>query len=172
MLLAQDLYVLLKLACIKDADWTYRSLSDELHLSVSQVHSALRRAASVGLYSLNKRTVNLRALEEFVVHGAKYAYPPEKGTLTQGLATAYLAPPLNKTIVSAASDPGPVWSFVEGDRIGYSIKPLHPSAPVAALEDPNFYELLALVDALREGRARERNLAQEEIQRRFRKKDA
>jgi hypothetical protein len=160
------------LVCVNDTDWTYRSLADELHLSVSQIHAALRRAASVGLYWAGKKTVNIPALEEFVLHGAKYAYPPEKGTLTQGLATAYLAPPLSKKIVSAANDPGPVWSFVEGDRVGYSIKPLHPSAPIAALEDPKFYELLALVDALREGRARERNLAEQEIQKRLHKRHA
>jgi hypothetical protein len=33
----------------------------------------------------------------------------------------------------------------------------------AALQDPKLYELLALVDAIREGRARERELAIREL---------
>lgn len=37
----------------------------------------------------------------------------------------------------------------------------------AARRDPALYELLALVDALRGGRARERKLAQDELARRF-----
>jgi hypothetical protein len=171
MLLAQDLFVLLKLACLKNSDWTYRSLADELHLSVSQVHSALKRAASGGLYSVARKVVNRPALEEFLVHGVKYAYPAEKGMLTHGLVTAYAAPPLNKIIVSSPDEPAPVWSYAHGNRIGYSIKPLHPSAPVAAQEDPAFYELLALVDAIREGRARERTLAQQELHKRLKSKN-
>jgi hypothetical protein len=39
--------------------------------------------------------------------------------------------------------------------------PLYESVPEAALEDPQFYELLALFDALRAGQARERKLAAE-----------
>jgi hypothetical protein len=44
---------------------------------------------------------------------------------------------------------------------------LHKNVPQAALEDVRFYELLALVDALRDGRARERNLAGRELKKRL-----
>jgi hypothetical protein len=54
----------------------------------------------------------------------------------------------------------PVWADDEGSVRGESIEPLYPSAPRAAREDPKLYELLALVDALRIGRARERKLAE------------
>jgi hypothetical protein len=37
--------------------------------------------------------------------------------------------------------------------------PLYKGAPKAALRDPNFYNVLALCDAVRGGRTRERNLA-------------
>jgi hypothetical protein len=37
--------------------------------------------------------------------------------------------------------------------------PPHKGAPKAALQDPKFYGVLALSDAIRSGRARERNLA-------------
>ena len=46
---------------------------------------------------------------------------------------------------------------------GYSLTPLYPSVPAAAVRDAKLYELLALVDAIRDGRARERSLAAKEI---------
>jgi hypothetical protein len=56
-----------------------------------------------------------------------------------------------------------VWTFPEGPQRGVSLEPLYKTAPAAALRDPFFYELLALIDALREGRARERKLAEKEL---------
>jgi hypothetical protein len=42
---------------------------------------------------------------------------------------------------------------------GQAIEPLHPSVPYACRQDKRLYEMLALADALRIGRARERSLA-------------
>ena len=42
---------------------------------------------------------------------------------------------------------------------GVTFEPLHKSAPAAARKDPALYELLALIDAVRDGRVRERKLA-------------
>jgi hypothetical protein len=53
----------------------------------------------------------------------------------------------------------PVWPSPDGPVRGESFEPLYPSAVVAARSDPRLYEALALVDALRGGRARERTLA-------------
>ncbi|MBX3201187.1 MAG: hypothetical protein KF894_23815 [Labilithrix sp.] len=46
---------------------------------------------------------------------------------------------------------------------GQMLTPLHRNVPLAAAEDPVLHELLALSDALRVGRARERELAREEL---------
>ena len=54
--------------------------------------------------------------------------------------------------------------------MGYAIEPLHNCAPKAALLDEKFYEVLCLVDAIREGRVRERKIAEKEIHERLRKK--
>jgi hypothetical protein len=51
----------------------------------------------------------------------------------------------------------------QGPVAGYEITPLYPSAPKAAKLDARLYELLALIDALRTGKARERKLAQDMI---------
>jgi hypothetical protein len=67
--------------------------------------------------------------------------------------------------VSSDSEPPPVWPDANGDVRGESFAPLYKSVPVAARKDPKLYELLALVDAIRGGRARERELAKKLIQR-------
>ena len=108
----------------------------------------------------------LPALEEFLIHGVRYAYPPKRGELTRGMPTGYAAPPLNKVIVQP-NEPPPVWPYAEGTVRGYSFAPLFPSVPVAASRDPALYELLALVDAMRDGRARERSLAAKELKSRL-----
>jgi hypothetical protein len=66
-----------------------------------------------------------------------------------------------------ADDLPPVWPHPEGATRGVALEPLYPSAPVAALRDPALYELLALIDAIREGRARERKLAEDELRARI-----
>jgi hypothetical protein len=82
--------------------------------------------------------------------------------MTRGIPTAYAASPLKEKI-APDSEPIPVWPYAEGTVRGYSFSPLHKNAPLAALEDPKLYELLALVDGLRDGRARERELAIREL---------
>jgi len=92
----------------------------------------------------------------------KYAFPPDKGQPARGMPTGYAAPPLNK-IILAADDPPPVWPTADGEVRGYALAPLYKTAPMAAKLDATLYELLALVDAIRAGRARERALASREI---------
>jgi hypothetical protein len=110
--------------------------------------------------------VNRSSLLEFLVHGIRYAFPAEIGPPTRGIPTSYAAPPLSKTIADAGDLP-PVWPFPDGKVRGYSFVPLHKNVPKAALADERLYELLALVDALRNGQARERKLASQELTRRL-----
>jgi hypothetical protein len=46
---------------------------------------------------------------------------------------------------------------------GPSLSPLCKTAPDAALADPALHEMLALLDALRAGRSRERTLAEKHL---------
>jgi len=104
---------------------------------------------------------NIQALEEFLIHGIKYAFPPERGGMTRGLPTAHAAEPLSHNLTQ--EDPAPVWPFDRGPKRGYAFMPLYKRAPEAALKDPDLYQLLALVDAIRDGTARERELAKREL---------
>jgi len=161
----QDVVVLLKLAVLGKDEWTYQRLAVELSMSQSEAHAGVRRAVAAGLMTdvtiASGRPIRA-ALLEFLIHGVKYAYPPERGTLTRGVPTGYAAPPLNEVIV-ASGEPPPVWPDAEGSIRGYAFAPLYPSVPAAAKQDPKLYELLALVDAIRDGRARERELAAKEL---------
>jgi len=47
---------------------------------------------------------------------------------------------------------------------GVGVTPLHASVPYAAMQDAKLYEMLALFDALRVGKARERGMALERLQ--------
>ncbi|MBZ5678142.1 MAG: hypothetical protein LAP61_28180 [Acidobacteriia bacterium] len=169
----QDVYVVLKLVVAGSRRAPYSHLALELVMSPSEVHASVKRARASGLLhgsGLENRP-NLAALEEFLVHGLKYVFPAERGELTRGVATSYGAAPLRE-LIAQTDDPIPVWPHAEGKQRGVSLAPLYKTAPIAALRDAPFYELLVLVDALREGRARERKIAETELHRRLREANA
>jgi hypothetical protein len=165
----QDIVILLKLVTFGDRTWSYNVLANELFMSPSEVHGGIRRALAARLFDGVRNVPLVKALEEFLVHGVKYAFPPDRGSLTRGLPTSYAAPPLKGKIVQP-DEPPPVWPDPEGNERGYEFSPLYKSVPRAAARDSALYELLALVDAIRDGRARERELAVRELKARLEKK--
>ena len=167
----QDIVVLLKLVGLEGV-WSYRSLAQDLFMSIGEVHNALDRATRAQLFDAEHKRPRLQALEEFLVHGIKYAFPAERGSVTRGTLTAYAAPPLNAVISSSDNEHPPVWPDPEGSARGYKLAPLYDSVPKAARLDESLYELLALVDAIRDGRARERSLAVEHLHKRLREQNA
>lgn len=165
MLKPQDVLVLLKLS-VTDGESSYSAMASTLGMSASEVHGALRRASEAGLLNLATKRPNRPALLEFLVHGLRYVFPAKRGGITRGLPTAHAALPLKDRIVGD-SELVPVWPDPEGDVRGEELRPLYRSVPEAARKDPALYELLALVDAIRSGRARERALAVDELRRRL-----
>ena len=107
--------------------------------------------------------VNRRNLAEFALHGAKYAFAPERLPVGPGVPTSHAAPAFAG--VFAEGHEALVWPDAHGAIRGEGLVPLHPCVPGAALRDAALYELLALFDALRAGRARERGLAATRLQR-------
>lgn len=160
----QDLYVLLAMLVGRATSTTYPDLSARTGLAPSAVHAALKRAAAAGLALFqDRRPVVLKPqLREFLLSGAKYAFPAVHGRLTRGIPTAYAAAPLNN-IIAPSADPVPVWPHKNGTVRGLSLAPLYPTVPEAALRDENLYAILALFDAERSGQARERNIAQKKL---------
>jgi hypothetical protein len=165
----QDVYVALKIVAARSDRPPYSKLATELAMSPSEVHASVQRAQASHLLHgpRMKNRPNFGALEEFLIRGLKYVFPPERGELTRGVATSYAAGPLRR-LVARGDDPIPVWPYEEGKQRGISFEPLYKTAPIAALRDPSFYAYLALADALRDGRARERRIAERELSRRLR----
>jgi len=155
----QDVVVVLKLSLTEDPKLSYSSLANSLGMSPSEVHAAVQRATQAGLLHPGSRRPIRTALVEFLVHGLKYAFPPDRSSVTRGMPTAHAAPPLVAKIVQSDDLP-PVWPDPQGTVRGEALSPLYESVPVAARNDPKLYECLALVDALRSGRARERKIAE------------
>lgn len=157
---AQDFFLLLVLHACKNPSMTYPELSACSGLSMSEVHGALKRAEQARLLAfVDKRPgIIMSAFKEFLLYGARYAFPALRGGMVGGVPTAHAAAPLNASI-APGNEPPPVWPSAEGNVRGIALIPLYPSAPAAALRNSLLYEYLALFDALRSGNARERNLA-------------
>lgn len=157
----QDLYLLLALLAMRGEVLTYPELAAFAGISMSEVHGALKRAEQARLLAfLDKQPrIVVPAFKEFLLHGARYAFPALRGGMVGGVPTGYAAAPLN-ALIAPSADPVPVWPHAEGSARGIALLPLYPSAPAAALRSPALYENLALFDALRMGNARERNLAE------------
>ena len=164
----QDIYVVLKIVAAGADRPHYSQLAADLVMSSAEVHACVKRAERVHLLhgAALKHRPNFAALEEFMLHGIQYVFPPERGEMTRGVVTAYAAEPIRR-FVGQGSEPAPVWPHERGKQRGMSFEPLHKSAPIAALRDPLFYEYLALTDVLRDGRVREKKIAANELKRRF-----
>ena len=108
----QDIVVALKLVT-GESRGTYSELAESLGLSASQAHGAVTRAGRAGLVDRDRRQANGAALYEFLVHGAKYVFPAERGQITRGVPTAHAAPPLVGMLARSEELP-PVWPDPEG----------------------------------------------------------
>lgn len=164
----QDFAVALKLVVLKGQWLPYAVLGEVMRLSRFEAHAAVQRLMAAKLVAAidgQPRPV-LAALRPFVIYGAPYAYPPVRDEVTIGFPTAHGVPPLKEKIL-ASNEPPPVWPHPEGVMRGPGLLPLYENLPLAAKDDPAFYELLALFDALRAGQARERELARKLLEERL-----
>jgi hypothetical protein len=164
----QDILVLLKLVALGKQNWSYAWLAVQLGMSPSQLHSAVKRTlvAQLAVRQGEDIVPNLRNLAEFLNHGIRYVFVPERGEMTRGMPTAYAASPLVELFVGS-DEPPPVWPIADGKVRGLAFSPLYGLAPQAAQSDSRLYELLVLVDAIRGGRTREQELAKKELKARF-----
>ncbi len=166
----QDIVVLAKLVLSSQPDVSSVQLAKDLGLPQPQVFRALRRAEDSRVIAVTTpprgsksgiKRVNHQNLYELLAFGVPYIFPAHVGRLERGVPTAGSAPILHAHF---AKDPEPVvWPHPEGTVRGMSIEPLHPCVPGVALQDRRFYDLLALIDAVRGGKARERKLARETL---------
>lgn len=78
---AQDLYLLLVLLAKRGEVLTYPELAVFSGLSMSEVHGALKRAEQARLLAFvdKQPRIIVPAFKEFLLHGARYAFPAARG---------------------------------------------------------------------------------------------
>ena len=135
-------------------------MAEALCMSQSEVSESVARSKYAGLLEPQGKKVMKLALMEFLQYGIRYVFPQKPGPVVRGIPTSHSASPLKDEINSTEDF---VWPYAKGTVRGHSIVPLYISVPEAALKDAALYELLVLVDALRVGRAREKELAIKEL---------
>jgi hypothetical protein len=158
----QDIVVVLVIALRPEETWSFPAIARAAGLSLSEAHAAVKRATHARLLIRSAGDAPIVAVREslleFLVHGVKYAFPPERGARTRGIPTAHSAPVLAEHI-AALEDAKLVWPYSRGSARGESLAPLYKTVPDVALHNPRLYDALSLVDAIRAGNARERELA-------------
>jgi len=180
---SQDIVILLKLALLhrqnppqrlpesgRAETSSARGLESSLGISKSEVSASINRSANAGLLVKDRKNgtpkANVSALLELIAHGLKYVFPVQPGALVRGMPTATAAPVLREKLMSMGEHIH-VWPDPKGEEIGQSLKPLFKSVPDAARCDPELYDLLALVDAIRLGNPRESKLAQQLLEKKL-----
>ncbi|MEA5446654.1 hypothetical protein VCB98_12575 [Gammaproteobacteria bacterium AB-CW1] len=151
---------------VSATNWTHRDLAKSLNISLSACNRAIHGGLARGLLRRSPRNhqilPNAAALEEFLIHGAKYVFPTEYKAEARGLPTCFAAPVLSDHLSSAGSQIY-VWPDPFGNTQGTVLVPLNEAVVTSVKGDPILYGLLALFDSIRSGQARERNLAIEQL---------
>ncbi len=191
MIKAQDVLVLLKFVC--HGHMEHRELAEQLFMSTSTSFKSIQTLKEANLIyqrlikghdvkGARKKFVTSvvsHNAKEFIFYALKYLFPPEVGTFLPGIPTSY-ASDVFKGRISIGNDPIPVWAYYSADTTindklvkGIALKPIYYTVQRTYIEkyDKPFHDLLHLIDALRSGRARERNTARELIEQYFEKGD-
>ena len=87
----QDIVILLKLVAIGERRWAYNSLANELAMSPAEVHAGIKRCIAAKLFDRQRKVPIKSALQEFLAHGVKYTFPPDRGAMTRGIPTGFAA---------------------------------------------------------------------------------
>lgn len=160
----QDVVILLKIIALQEKPWFHHTIANELGISQSEVSQSLNRSRYAGLIDEARKKVNKIAFTEFLLHGLAYAFPQQPGAIVRGVLTAHSAEPLSRIINASEKY---VWPYAKGNDRGQAIEPLYSSIVEASLKDKDLYELLTMVDAIRVGRIREKEIAKKELQNRI-----
>lgn len=156
----QDIVILLKIVIIDNANWQLKDLANSLFISNSEVSESLERSRYAGIIDFEKRNVYREALLDFLIYGMKYVFPARAGILTRGVPTAH-SHPYMQTFFS--SEQAYVWPSASGEVIGQAIEPFYVNQIKAIQEDEELYRLLALMDVIRVGKLREKEIAVKEL---------
>lgn len=157
----QDIVILSKIICNGDTYWQYKDLAEALHISPSEVSESLNRSMLAGMINDQKRKVLRQSFREFILHGLHYVFPALPGSMANGIYTAHSHQWMSNQFQSEMQY---VWPYPRGGVRGLAIEPLYPDVVYAVQNDHQLYKMLALMDVLRVGRARELKVAVSELE--------
>ena len=146
----------------------YTVLAAATLLSVGECHAAIRRLVAARLMNPSQRRVVPELLSRFLVVGVPHAFPALIGPSAVGVATAFSAAAFR---ASVAPPEAYVWPDGNGHAEGLALTPLFAAAVRLPLRNVALYEVLALIDALRVGDTRERQLAEAFLRERLQRRE-
>ncbi len=155
----QDILILLKIVTSKGS-LKQNDIAHSLELSQAEVSHGIARLKHANLLA-HDGSIKKSNVTEFLTHGLKYIFPPSFGPITIGVPTGHSLTSLD--FVRHSEEDVFVWPYAEGTAKGQALLPIYASVPAASLVDEKLHELLALVDMIRAGRAREVSLAIKEL---------
>jgi len=151
-----DIVVALQLTIYHSAQ--FKQLAESTGISAGECHNAVHRLRLSQLLLADERRPSTDALHRFLVHGMPFAFPPILGPAAMGVPTAHSSPAFREIVESPDHF---IWAHADGSVRGQSLVPLFPGAPALPVRNRPLYELLAIVDGLRVGTTRVRNIAAE-----------
>lgn len=126
----------------------YEPLANALATSTSAVHRSVARLQHSGFCATGSRQVNKDSLQEFLLHGLRYVFPPVHGSDRVGIPTAGAHPAIAAAMGEHAGPPL-VWASEGGTTRAQSLMPLFAGMTRVVQRDTRMHELLAMVDLLR-----------------------
>lgn len=156
----QDVFLCCALAIWPKNGFSQRELGETLGISLGEISNILLRCRHAKLVSgsADGARVIKEKLYEYLVHGVPVAYPPKLVAITRGVPTAGSSP-LFRERFGEGTVPL-VWPWPKGKTEGQGLLPLYPTVPAATTRNDALYELMAAVDVLRVGKAREKEAAE------------
>ena len=119
----QDVLILAKLLTYSGGRRPISRMGAELSISASEIHGALKRLEQAHLIANDCRPV-LQAVEEFLVHGVKYAFPAEAWRRHARSTDLTRRRAAESDSIVASADLPPVWPYSDGSVRGVSLEPL------------------------------------------------
>lgn len=156
-----DIAVALRLVLVPED--RYEPLAIALATSTSAVHRSVARLQHAGICGGGSRTVIAPALHEFLVYGARYAFPAVRGPEKTGLPTAGAHPEL-AAIFKDATGQALVWPMEGGTTRGETLVPLFNGVTKVATRDARLHKMLACVDGIRVGTPAQRSAGSDLLQ--------
>jgi hypothetical protein len=160
----QDIVVLLKIRLEEGKPWTQVSLARALFMSQSEISESLSRSQYARLLHDKGRKVVRQHLMDLLQYGVPFMFPQHPGNVVRGVPTAHSVAPLKDHIESTEHY---VWPYAKGSVRGHGIQPFFKGVTQAVEVDSELYEVLALVDAVRVGKVREKSLALDLLRKRI-----